>query len=166
MTAFGDFIDRLSALCGRLAALMALACVALLFGLVVARYGFGRSWVAAQEAVLWLHACLFLLGLAWALARDGHVRIDLYRQRWSPRARAWADLLGIVVLLLPFCAFTLWIGADYVAASWRVGESSREPGGLPGVYLLKTMVPVSIALLALQGLALALRALAIVRGKG
>lgn len=165
MSRFVAIVDRLSAACGRFAGWLALACVLLVFAQVVARYGFGRSSIAAQEAVLWLHAALFLLGLAWALARDAHVRVDLYRQRWSPRTQAWAELIGTLALLLPFCVFALWICVEYVAESWRIRESSREPGGLPALYLLKALFPAAMALLALQGLAQAAKAVATLRGR-
>lgn len=159
------WIDRLSAGCGHIAAWAVTACVALVFGLVLARYGFGRSSIAAQEAVLWLNATAFLLGLSWALARDQHVRVDIFRQGWSPRRQAAMELIGLTVLLLPFCLFTLVISAEYVGESWRIGEGSREPSGLPALYLLKTLLPLSIALLLLQGLAQMLRALARLRGQ-
>lgn len=158
--------ERLSHACGRFAGGLAVACVLLVFGLVLVRYGLGRGSIAAQEAVLWLHASVFLLGLAWALARDGHVRVDLFRARWSARTQAWVDLVGLLALALPFCLFTLWISAEYVAESWRIGESSREPGGLPALYLLKSLIPVAFSLLALQALALAVRAAASLRGDG
>ena len=160
-----EAVDRLSRLLGHLAAWLTLGCVALVFALVLARYGFDRSSIALQEAVLWLHAAAFLLGLSWALSEDQHVRVDLFRQRWSARTRAAVELAGLALFLLPFCGFALWISGDYVAASWRVGESSREPGGLPALYLLKTLIPVAFGLLALQGLAQALRALDTLRGR-
>lgn len=158
-------IDRLSAGCGRIAAWAAIFCVTLVFGLALARYGFGRSSIAAQEAVLWLNATVFLFGLSWALARDQHVRVDIFRQGWSPRRQAVMELAGLALLLLPFCLFTLAISAEYVGESWRIREGSREPGGLPALYLLKSLLPLSIALLLLQGLAQALRALARLRGR-
>lgn len=151
--------DALSGLAGRLAALMALALVALVFGLVVARYGLGMGSVAAQEAVLWLHAAIFLLGLSYALRHGAHVRVDVFLQRWSPRTRAWVEAGAGVLLLLPLCVFIVAMSWDYVAASWAAREGSRDPGGLPGWYLLKALVPVSAVLLLLQGLAETTRAL-------
>jgi len=152
--------DAISELAGRLAALMAIALVALVFGLVVARYGLGLGSVAAQEAVLWLHAAIFLLGLAYALRHGAHVRVDVFSQRWSPRTRAWVEVGAGVLLLLPLCIFMLAMSWDYVAASWSAREGSRDPGGLPGWYLVKALLPVSALLLMLQGLAETLRALA------
>ena len=152
--------DAISELAGRLAALMAIALVSLVFGLVVARYGLGVGSVAAQEAVLWLHAAIFLLGLAYALRHGAHVRVDVFSQRWSPRTRAWVEVGAGVLLLLPLCIFMLAMSWDYVAASWSAREGSRDPGGLPGWYLVKALLPVSALLLMLQGLAETLRALA------
>lgn len=152
-------IDALNEAAGRLAGVLAAALVALVFGLVLARYAFSAGSVAAQEAMLWLHAAIFLLGLGYTLKHDGHVRVDVFAQRWSPRARARTTLAATLVLLLPFCVFMLAMSWDYVAASWAAREGSRDPGGLPGWYLLKSLLPASAALLFLQGLALALRSL-------
>src|SRR5690606_15701428 len=81
-----------------------------------------------------------------------------YTTLFRSRTRARVELAGIVLLLLPLCLFAVWISLDYVAASWSVREGSRDPGGLPGWYLLKALIPLSAALLALQGLAQAVRA--------
>jgi TRAP-type mannitol/chloroaromatic compound transport system permease small subunit len=152
-------VDAINDAAGRLACVLAAALVALVFGLVLARYAFNAGSVAAQEAVLWLHAALFLLGLGYTLRHDGHVRVDVFSQRWSAKARARVTLVATLALLLPFCVFMLAMSWDYVAASWSAREGSRDPGGLPGWYLLKALLPVSAALLFLQGVALALRSL-------
>lgn len=160
------WVDALSEAAGRVAAVLAVALVLLVAGLVVARYGAGVGSVAVQEAVLWLHAALFLLGLSFALRHDAHVRVDVFSQRWSPRTRARVEFAAGLLLLLPFCVFIVAMSWDYVASSWAVREGSRDPGGLPGWYLLKSLLPLSAALLLLQGLALTLRALARARGPG
>lgn len=158
--------DATSEAAGRFAAVLAVALVALVFGLVLARYGFGIGSVAAQEAVLWLHASLFLLGLAYALRHDAHVRVDVFSQRLPAGARAWVEFGAGLLFLLPFCVFMVVISWDYVGASWAAREGSRDPGGLPAWYLLKSLIPLSAALLALQGLAHTRRALqrALARG--
>ncbi|HET6604748.1 MAG TPA: TRAP transporter small permease subunit [Xanthomonadaceae bacterium] len=165
MLRFARAVDALNDGLGRLCGWLSAAMVALMFALVVARYAFGAGSLAAQEAVLWLHAIVFLLGAGFALRHDRHVRVDVFAQRLSERARARIELLGAVLLLLPFCVFMLWISLDYVAASWSLRESSREPGGLPGVYLLKTLIPIAAATLALQGIAQALRAVLALRAR-
>jgi TRAP-type mannitol/chloroaromatic compound transport system permease small subunit len=134
------------------------AVVLLTFGLVVARYGLGIGSIAGQELVLWLHGTVFMLGMTVALRHGRHVRVDVLQQRWSPRTRAVVEIVGTLVLLLPFSAFVFWISLDYVAASWSMREGSREPGGLPALYLLKTVIPLAAALLFLQGVAELLRA--------
>ncbi len=146
----------IGALCGA----CVLAVVLLTFGLVVTRYGLDRGSIAIQELVLHLNAAAFLLGGAYALLRDAHVRVDIVQQRWSPRTQARVELAGLLLLLLPFCAALFWLSLDYVAVSWRLREGSREAGGLPGVYLVKSLIPIAIALLAVAGLGRALRLLA------
>lgn len=137
--------------------------VAICFGLVLARYLFGVASIAVQEVQLWLHSLLFMLGIAYALRHDAHVRVDILHARLGARGRAVVELLGVLLLLLPFCLFTFWISLDYVAESWRIGERSREPGGLPALWLLKALIPATAVLTALQGLARALHALAELR---
>lgn len=152
--------DRLEApikIIGALCGLCILACVLLTFAVVVLRYGFDRASIPVQELVLHLNAAAFLLGGAYTLVRDRHVRVDILQQRWSPRTRALVELMGIALLLVPFCLFLFWISLDYVAAAWRLREGSREAGGLPGVYLVKTLIPVSALLLLVAGGARALR---------
>lgn len=164
----GRLADRIDAgvdALGRAVSWLTLLLVVLAFGLVLVRYALGLGSVAGQEAVLWLHSLVFLLGAAYALRHGQHVRVDLLYQRFSARGKALTDLLGTLLFLLPFCAFMLWISLDYVAASWSQHEASREPGGLPGVFLLKTLIPVAAALLALQGLSLAVRAGLALRGE-
>jgi TRAP-type mannitol/chloroaromatic compound transport system permease small subunit len=86
------------------------------------------------------------------------VRVDLFHRDWNARTRAGVEVVGVLVLLVPTSALLLWLGWDYAAAAWRISEGSREAGGLPGVYLLKSLVPLGAALLLLQGLVQALRA--------
>ncbi len=154
------WLGVLPAVIGRAAAWLTLVMAALCFGMVLLRYGWELGWVALQEALVAANATMFMLSLAWVLGLDGHVRVDVFYRRWSARRQAVVNLLGTVCLLWPVCAYLVVESLDYVAVAWRVQEGSREPGGMPGVYLVKTLIPVAAALLALQGLALALRAAA------
>jgi len=156
--------DAFIALIGRFVAWLLIPLLLIAVGLVVARYAFGTGSVALGESVQWLHACIFMLGSAWALQQGKHVRVDVFSARASARTKAWIELLGCGLLLLPFCAFMLWISLDYVSASFALRESSREPGGLPALYLLKGLIPASAALLFLQGVSESLKALARLRG--
>ncbi|MFK7956632.1 MAG: TRAP transporter small permease subunit [Lysobacterales bacterium] len=157
-------IDRLEAIAewsGKIVAWFTLAMVLTTCAVVVARYGFDWGSVAVQEAVLYLHAMVFMLGASYTLKHDEHVRVDIFYRPASVRRKHWVNLLGVVFLLWPTCGFILFSSLDYVAASWAanqgLGEASREAGGLPFVYLLKTLIPVAMGLLIIQGLALALR---------
>lgn len=122
-------------------------------GIVVARYAFSEGAIAVQESVMYMHAMVFMLGIPYALKEDAHVRVDLLYTRLGPRGRAWIDLLGHVFALAPVAAAMYLYSQDYVAAAWRIREGSPEVGGIPGIFLLKTLIPVTAVLLALQGLA-------------
>lgn len=160
VTRLADKLDHLADRTGHSAAWLALGLVLTTFGVVVLRYLFDFGSIALQESILYLHASLFLLGAAYTLKMDAHVRVDIIYRHLSGRGRALVDLLGALLLLLPVCSFLLWISWDYVASSWSLHEGSRETGGLPYVYLLKTLIPVAAALLILQGISQALRSLA------
>ncbi|HEY0721115.1 MAG TPA: TRAP transporter small permease subunit [Gammaproteobacteria bacterium] len=156
--------DTLNERVGRLTAWCTLAMVAVTFAIVVLRYLFNLGWIAMQESVTYLHAMLFMLGAAYTLKHDGHVRVDIFYQKASARGRAWVDLLGTLLLLLPFCLFLIWVSWDYVTSSWALHEGSRDSGGLPWLYLLKSTIPAMALLLLLQGVALLARNLLVVTG--
>jgi TRAP-type mannitol/chloroaromatic compound transport system permease small subunit len=124
---------------------------------VVLRYGFDAGSIALQESVTYMHAMLFMLGAAYTLQLNGHVRVDIFYQRFGPRGRAWVDLLGTLFLLIPVCLYILTSSWGYVTESWAVNEGSREAGGLPYVYWLKTLLVAMPLLLLLQGVAWLLR---------
>lgn len=153
-------LGRVAETVGNAAAWLALALVLVTFAVVVLRYLFQVGWIAMQESILYLHASLFLLGAAYTLKKDGHVRVDIFYRGFTARGKALVDLLGSLLLLLPVCGFLLWVSWDYVASAWALREGSPEAGGLPLVYLLKTLIPLAAALLMLQGISVALASLA------
>ncbi len=142
---------------GQLSSWLTVAMIGLLFSVVVLRYVFSEGWIAMQESVLWLHSMVFLLTAAWTLGIDGHVRVDVFYREFSERRKAWVDLIGTVFLLFPVAGFLLYSSVPYVQRSWAVSESSFEAGGLPAVYILKTLIPIAAGLLLLQGLVIILR---------
>jgi len=154
-------IDRLNTAVGRAASWCALFIVLAGFAVVLMRYVLGLGSIWLQESILYAHAALFLLAAAWTLKDGGHVRVDVFYAPASPRAKAWVDLLGALLLLLPFAGAIFFFSLPYVAASWAILERSRETAGLPLVFLLKTLIPLFAVLLALQGMAQAVRAAAI-----
>jgi TRAP-type mannitol/chloroaromatic compound transport system permease small subunit len=153
----------MTALIGRAAAWLLLVVVLLEFALVVARYLFSLGSIWASEAVIYAHAALFLLAAAWTLQIGGHVRVDIFYADAKPRTKALVDLAGGLVFLLPFALALLWLSTPYAARSWAIFERSQEASGLPLVFLLKTLIPVFALLMALQGVAQIVRALAVLR---
>lgn len=141
---------RLVGRIGRAVSWLTLLMTLLTFAIVLLRYGFNLGWIWLQESVTYLHALVFMAAAAWAFQTDDHVRVDIFYREASDRYRGWVNLVGTLLFLVPFCLFLLFIGWDYVAASWATREASREPGGLPLVWLLKGMLLVLPALLLLQ----------------
>jgi len=160
LTPLADRIDRLTAAVGRAAAWLALVVVLLEFALVVARYALALGSIWLSETVIYAHATLFMLAAAWTLRAGGHVRVDVFYAEASPRTKAIVDLVGSLLLLLPFMLLLLWLSVPYAARSWAILERSQESSGLPLVFVLKTVIPVFAVLMALQGIAQAIRALA------
>ncbi|TRO94488.1 TRAP transporter small permease subunit [Glycocaulis profundi] len=160
-----DGIDAVSRAIGDAARWFALGLVLITALVVVQRYVFGVSVTKLQESVIYLHALLFLLSTAATLLADGHVRVDVIYSKLSERAKAWTDLLGVYLALIPMCWLIMWASSGYVGAAWRIMERSRESDGLPFVFLLKTAIPVFAILLIAQGLSLAIRAALTLSGR-
>ena len=160
LSALADRIDRLNTAVGRAVAWLALVVVLLEFALVIARYLFALGSIWASETVIYAHATLFMLAAAWTLKAGGHVRVDVFYAEASPRAKAIVDLVGSLLLLLPFTAVLIWLSVPYAARSWEILERSQESSGLPLVFALKTLIPLFAVLMVLQGTAQAIRALA------
>ena len=137
---------------GRTVSWLSLILVLVTFTVVVLRYVFDSGSIALQETSSYLHATIFLVGMAYTLQQDAHVRVDIFYTNFSPQTKAWVDLCGALFLLLPFMLFITWISWSYIATSWSVFEGSREAGGLPGVFILKSLILVMTALLSLQAL--------------
>ncbi|KGD63302.1 TRAP-type transport system small permease [Alcanivorax nanhaiticus] len=148
---------------GQASAWLALLLVLGMVLVVALRYGFGIGNIALQESLTYLHGSLFMLAIAYTLAEDEHVRVDVLYQRFSPRTRAWVNLLGTLFLLLPLCAALFWLSLDYVLSSWREQEGSAN-GGLPFVYLLKSLLLILPALLSVQALSETLRQILVLLG--
>lgn len=158
-----SLIDRCSDWLGRTIAWLTLAMVIVTLIVVILRYVFGIGLIWLQESITWMHAVVFMLGASYALRHEDHVRVDVFYRRASPRQQGWVDALGIVLLLLPLCAYILYTSYPYVAASFAVRESSREANGLPALFLLKAVIPLMAVLLGLQAVADLRRALVRIR---
>lgn len=160
-------IDRISARTGNAVAWLTLGMVLVTFLIVILRYVFNVGLIWLQDTVIWMHAAVFMLGAASTLQRDEHVRVDIFYRRADAKHRAWVDLAGVVVFLLPLCGFLLHTSWDYVGASWALREGSRDAGGLPYPFvpLLKTMLLIMPLAVAAQGVSLLLTSLTRIRGR-
>ena len=155
----GSLLDRVSDVIGRGAAWLTLLMVLVTFVIVVLRYAFGSSFIWLQESVTWMHAVVFMLGAAYTLQYDEHVRVDIFYREMSVRRRAWVNLLGVLVFVLPICGFFAYQSFDYVTTAWSLREISRDAGGLPypAIPLLKSLLLLMPLTVALQGLSLLLK---------
>jgi len=132
----------------------------------VLRYGLSLGWIWLQETITWMHAAVFLLAAGYTLARDEHVRVDIFYREMSPKRQAVVNLSGCLLFLLPLTAGLVLDSLDYVETSWRIHESSREAGGLiyPFPSLLKTLLPLTGVLVGLQALVICARSSAVLLG--
>ena len=154
MERIASHIDKLNQYCGRVISWLTLTMVITTFLVVVMRYLFNIGSIALQESITWMHALVFMIGVSYTLKREGHVRVDIFYQKMSPHLRAWINLSGTLFFLLPLFGFILWACWDYVLFSWSLNESSQEAGGLPHLFLLKTLLLVMPVLMILQGISM------------
>jgi TRAP-type mannitol/chloroaromatic compound transport system permease small subunit len=131
---------------------------------VFTRYLMQNSMVAVQEMEWHLFALVFLLGSAYSLKHDRHVRVDVFYSRFSPKRKALVNLGGSVLFLIPFCLVGIWGSQAFVISSFMIGETSPDPGGLPARFILKAAIPVGFLLVLLQGIAMSFKSLAIILG--
>ena len=157
-------LDWLNERIGRAVAWLILLMALNVAAAAVLRHVFGVEFIWLREAYTWMHGLVFMLGAGYTLLHDGHLRVDaVYRSR-NARSKAIADLFGVIFFLIPFIAMVAWVSWPYVAAAWERFDGAREIGGLPGLFLLKTVILVFCLLVGLLGLALAGRSLLVLGG--
>ena len=158
-------LDRFNRVLGMASSWLTLIMVLVTFTIVVMRYVFDAGLIWLQESVIWMHAWVFMVGAAYTLQQDEHVRVDIFYRDMSAERRAWIDLFGVLLFLMPLSAFLVWAAWDFVAVSWQLREASRESGGLPYplIPLLKSILLVMPITLMLQGLSTLLKSVATLR---
>lgn len=158
-------IDRFSIATGHAVSWLTLLMVLVTFVIVVLRYTFDFGVIWLQESLTWMHAAVFMLGAAYTLQRDEHVRVDIFYRDLNARHKAIVDLCGVLLFLFPLCSLFVYESMDYVSAAWKLSEGSRNSGGLPypAVPLLKSILLLMPIAVALQGLSMLLRSLQIIR---
>jgi TRAP-type mannitol/chloroaromatic compound transport system permease small subunit len=153
------WIDALNDRVGRAVAWTTLLLVLVTFVDVVMRYFFNTSYVFTQELEWHVFAFIFLMGAGYTLKNDGHVRVEVFYGKLSPKGRAWINLAGVVFFLIPSCLVFLKTSTPFVMESFRIMEGSPDPGGIPFRFILKSCIPVGYALMLLQGISLGLNSL-------
>ncbi|MCC7048059.1 MAG: TRAP transporter small permease subunit [Alphaproteobacteria bacterium] len=165
LTAFVRRVDAVNEAVGRVVGWMTVATVLVCAGVVFLRYALKIGSVWTQELYVWIHSCVFMLGAGYALLIDKHVRVDLWHAKQSERTKALVEILGTVLFLLPWVAVLLWTCIPFVARSWAILEPSAQVGGMPGLFVFKTVLIAFAVLLGLQGLARAARAVLVLRDR-
>ena len=146
-------VEKFTEVTGRFISWATVTMVILVVLVVITRYFLGLGSIALQESVTYLHCLVFMMGIAFTLTHDGHVRVDIFYRGFSPRFKAIVNLIGGLLFLIPFCLLIFFTSWDYVFASWVIRETSAENNGLPFIYLLKTLMLLMPATLVLQGIA-------------
>ncbi|MCF6247948.1 MAG: TRAP transporter small permease subunit [Desulfobacula sp.] len=160
---FVSIVDGLSDKIGYLVGWLTTLMVLIVFYDTVMRYAFNHGNVALQELEWHLFSIVFLLGAAYTLKQDGHVRVDIIFVNLSEKTKAWIDFLGIFLFLIPFSIMVIYSAKGFVMSSWAVREISPDPGGLGARYLLKAMIPLGFFLLIVQGLSQAAKKFMIIK---
>ncbi|MFN4272842.1 MAG: TRAP transporter small permease subunit [Aliihoeflea sp.] len=158
-------ISGLNWLIGNIFSWLALAIVIVCFTVVVQRYAFSTTRLWMQDLYVWLNGAMFTAVAGFALLRGDHVRVDIFYRTASLRWKAIADMIGVVVFLLPFCWIVFIYGLPFVQRSWRLFEGSANIGGMPGLFILKSFILVFAALVAIQGIAMFLRSILVLAGR-
>lgn len=158
------FIDHLNEFLGRQVAWLALLMVLVQFIVVVMRYVFGVGSIAMQEAIIYMHSIMFMTAAGYTLLHGGHVRVDIFYSRATPRTKALIDMAGVLFFLLPVVAVIYHTSLPYVENSWKVYEGSSETSGIQAVFLLKSAIIAFCVVMTLQGLSMLIHALLVLLG--
>jgi len=157
-------MDAALTLVGKAASWLWLVVVGLIIYAVIGRYAFGQGSVTLEEWQWHFAGAAWLLGLSYTLTTDDHVRVDVLHERFSLKTQGWVELLGILLLLLPFLFFVIYEAIPYALSSFEQGETSQAPAGLPHRWILKAILAVSFILVALATLSRLTRVTALLFG--
>lgn len=158
-------INRINRVIGNTFAWLSVAIVVVCFSVVVERYVFANTRLWMQDLYVWLNGAMFMAVAGFALLREDHVRVDIFYRPASPRGKAWADLVGTLVFLLPFVTVVFMFSLEFVRRSWRYAENSANIGGMPNLYILKTFILVFAVLVGLQAIAILIRSVLVLAGR-
>lgn len=154
---FVRFIDALNDRVGRAVSWLTLGVVLVCFAVVVLRYAFSIGFVWMQDLYVWLHAAALTVGASYTLRHDHHVRVDIFYRPAGERYKAWTNLLGCALFILPLVAVVTYYNWNYLARSWALREASSNAGGMPGLFLVKSCLFAFLWLVGLQALSIMAR---------
>jgi TRAP-type mannitol/chloroaromatic compound transport system permease small subunit len=158
-------INLINRVIGNLFMWLSVAIVVVCFWVVVERYFFGNTRLWMQDLYPWMNGVMFTAVAGYALYRNDHVRVDIFYRPASNLRKAWLDLIGCAIFLLPF-AYIVWIYTQsFVMRSINLLEASANPGGMPGLYVLKSFILVFAVVIGIQGVAMVLRSILIIGGR-
>lgn len=143
-------IERVVLITGRFSAAALVLLVLLVVYDAAMRYFFHSGSIALQELEWHLFDVVILLGIAYTLRENAHVRVDIFYEHFSKKTKAVVNLVGSLFFILPFSALIIYVGVDFVLLSFTQMEISSNPGGLPYRFLVKALMPLAFALLAMQ----------------
>lgn len=164
LATFVTVVDTINEWIGRAVAWLTLGCVVTCFLVVVLRYGFSIGFPWLQELYVWQHAAVFMVGAGFTMLHGGHVSVDIAYSKFGARTKAWVDILGTLLFLLPWMGVLAWTSSQFVLSSWEILEGSSTADGMPGLYILKSTIWVFCAVISLQGIALIARRTLFLKG--
>lgn len=164
LVGFVRVVDAFNRVLGEAVAWLTLGCVLTCFAGVVLRYVFNVGYIWLQELYVWQHAIVFMVGAGYTFLMRGHVSVDVLFTRFEPRRKAKVEIFGTIVFLLPWIAVLAYTSAPFVMSSWSIYERSGQPGGMPALFLLKTVIWIFCFVVAVQGLALIARRVLFLQG--
>ena len=159
------FISAINWLVGNVFSWLSLGIVLICFTVVIQRYAFATSFIWMQDLYVWMNGAMFTAVAGFALLRGDHVRVDIFYRPARITTKATIDLIGVLCFLLPYCWVVYSYGIVSVARSWRFMEGSPNQGGMPGYFVLKSFILLFAVLIALQGIAMALRSVLVLAGR-
>jgi TRAP-type mannitol/chloroaromatic compound transport system permease small subunit len=157
-------IDAAQERFGRAVSWLMLLMVLVVFGDVIGRYLFNRTYVFVQELEWYLFAIVYLLAAGYTMLWDEHVRVDILYSRLSPRQKAWFDFVLLLVFFFPSCLLVIYTTWPFFVNAWRVLEGSPDPGGIPARWALKGVIIVAFVILLIQGVSQTIKAYWVARG--
>ena len=163
-TLVSDVLEGIVEFFGKYSSLLWVVLMLLIVVNVLMRYILGTNFIALEELQWHLYAVGFMLGLSYCILHDGHVRVDVLAEHLQPRTRAIIEIIGILVLLLPFCYFILYYAWPFVERSYRINEVSAAPAGLPMRWLIKSVILIAFTLMAMAATARMIRAFSFLTG--